>query len=622
MCRLMRRCVIMIVALLFSLVVNAQNEQLYGVYKGSGTLAGIGTQKAETYDVALHLTAPELAGLEIRGLDIPINTSATGLTEYKAWITKELTLSGGKNVADVASVDFTPNGKWTSVRFAEPYVLTEEGIYVGYSFTVPSVDVNNSSDPAKTPLMCFPSTETDDMQVHTSRSYRKWTPLAETTLTAGRALAFVVRLGGDRVKQYAANFSAPDELDTYSLTGKQKTYKLTLNNHGVANITRIEYDVEIDGEVAANYSKAVSLKGTYYGQHTTHSVVVPAQEMAGSKTVSIRITKINNEDNEDLQPATTFDMAFLAEMPKHKPLMEEYTGGWCGNCPRGTAAMEALTKKYGDDFVGVAYHNGDPMQLAMATPDNPSGYPHAYVDRVIDTDPFFGTSGGSLGIESDWKTRQAILTPATIELQADWTDEAQTAIKVTSTTRFIRNLANSPYSLSYILVADDLHNQSSRWNQSNYYSGTNESDPYLKPWADMPATIRDLHFKDVAIQLSSAGKTTIAGSLPAQVQALQPYEHTYTFDISSNSLVQDKTKLRVVAVISNTLTGEVANAEKAPVPSTPLTGIISATEAAPVARIIYTDLSGRRLTNASSGVCLQTIVRTDGTRETQKVIRK
>ncbi len=612
----------MIAALLSVFAVKAQNEQLYGVYNGSGTLAGIGTQKAETYDVAMHLTSPELAGLEIRGLDIPINTSATSLTEYKAWITKELTLSGGKNVADVASVDFTPDGKWTTVRFDEPYVLTKEGIYVGYSFTVPSVDVNNNADPAKTPLMCFPSTETADMEVHTSRSYRKWTPLAETTLTAGRALAFVVRLSGDRIKQYAANFSAPDELDTYSLTGKQKTFKLTLNNHGTTNITRIEYDVEIDGEVVATYNKAVTLKGTYYGQHTTHNVVVPAQEQAGSKTVSIRITKINNEDNEDLQPATTFDMAFLAEMPKHKPLMEEYTGGWCGYCPRGAAAMEALTKKYGDDFVGVAYHNGDPMQLSMGTPDTPSGYPHAYMDRVIDSDPFFGTSGGSLGIEGDWKTRQAILTPATLELQAEWTDETQTAIKVTSTTRFIRNLTNSPYSLSYILVADDLHSQSARWNQSNYYGGTAETDPYLKPWAAMPGTIRDLHFNDVAVQLSSAGKTTIVGSLPEQVQALQPYEHIYTFDISGNTLVQDKTKLRVVAVISNTLTGEVANAEKASVPSEPLTGIIRPADVAPLATIIYTDLSGRRLTNASSGACLQTIVRTDGTRETQKVIRK
>ena len=617
---LMKKSLLLILALLTSMLASAQNEQLYGVYQGTGSLVSIGTQKAETYDVAMHLTDPALAGLEIRGINVPIRTEATGITSYKAWITKELTLESNQIAPDVDSISFTPDGKWVEVTFRQPYVLTAEGVYVGYSFTVPSVDTSNDSDPAKTPVMCIASTNTSNLYIHTSRTYRKWKLLEETTLTAGRAPAFVVRLGGDRIRQNAASFSAPDELDAYAMLGKQKTFSLTLNNHGTANISRIEYEVTVDGQVVDTQSKSVSLKGTYYGQHTTVKVNVPAQETAGAFSVGINVKKVNGVDNEDADPITTFNMAFLSEMPKHKPLMEEYTGGWCGYCPRGMAAMEAMTEKHGDEFVGVAYHNGDPMQITNNTPNTPSGYPHAYIDRVIDTDPFFGTSNSSLGIEKDWKNRQTILTPAALELKATWTDDTHTAIAATARASFIFTLEDNPYQLSYILVADDLHSTSSKWNQSNYYSGDGTSDPYLKSWAQQAATIRDLHFNDVAIQLSCQGSAALENSLPQHVTATQRCEHTYTFDISANSLVQDKSQLRVVAVLINTRTGEVANAEKANVPDPEETGISE--HKSDVITATYTDLAGRRVNSPVSGIYVKTVTRSDGTRQSYKIIHQ
>ena len=627
----MKKTLLVTLSLLLALVVSAQEEQLYGVYQGSGTIAGIGTGKAETYDVAYHITDPSLAGLEIRGINVPVQTNAPNITDYKAWLSTNLTIENNKNVPDIVSVDFTPDGKWANVTFEKPYLLTEEGVYVGYTLTVSSIDVNRDNDPGKTPIMCFSSTATDELYIHSTRTERKWKRLAESSyLPAGRAYAFVVRLGGDPIKKNAAAFSAPDELTLYALTGQQKSLSLMLSNHGTSDITRITCEIDIDGEVTQQV-KATNLKGTYYGQHSTVKLTLPALDTPGSRHVNIRIAKVNEVDNEDLEPAIDFNIAIIDKTPTHKPLMEEYTGGWCGWCPRGMAAMEAMTSRHPDDFIGVAYHNGDPMQITLTTPNTPSGYPHAFIDRVITGrdeqgadrgyDPFFGSSnGGSLGIEKDWKTRQGIFTPVSLELEAEWADGDSTAIIARSHSTFVNALKHNPFRLAYILVADDLHNTTREWAQANYYAGTSSSDPYLKPLTTLAGTIRDLHFNDVAVQLSCPGPTALAESLPEQVVDGKPYEHTYTFDISKNSLIQDKSKLRVVVVLINTLTREVSNAEKATVPSGETNGIASPTTDATAVSSTTFDLAGRPVGNARRGIVIQRQVLSDGTARTRKVV--
>ena len=171
-------------------------DLLYGLYQGSGTPTARGTKKAETYDVAIHLADPFLVGKEVRGLRIPINTAAQNVTGYKAWLSSALTLdSDKKNVPDIRCVSFTPSGSWTDVTFDEPYIITEEGLYVGYSFEVSSVNTT-TSDANQTPLMCFDGD--DGLYIHTSRTYRKWM----TTTSLGTS-ALLLRLGGEGIHQRA-----------------------------------------------------------------------------------------------------------------------------------------------------------------------------------------------------------------------------------------------------------------------------------------------------------------------------------------------------------------------------------------------------------------------------------
>lgn len=544
-----------------------QNELLYGVYTGSGTLKGMGTLKAETYDVAMLLNDPSLVGMRITGINVPLNTAAT-VTDCKAWLTKQLTLESGKNVPDIASIDFTPEGKWVEVTFAEPYTITEEGVYAGYSLTVPSVDTDNANDPNKVPIMCIASNDLGNLYMHTSRSVRKWRNLPETAYYGTGAYAMVVRLTGDNVKEHAAALLPPDELNTYLAVGKKTTLTLTLENHGTAAISNIDYEMTIGGETIEKHVN-VTVKGSYFGSNANLKVEIPAQQTAGTYPVSITVKKLDGVDNEDVQPTTTFTMAYLSEFPKHKPLMEEYTGTWCQYCPRGMAGMEAMNKLYPDDFVGVAFHNGDAMTITQLYPNEVNSFPNGYLDRVQNVNPFSGSSGASLGIKDDWKRRQNIIAPASIELKAVWADEAQTKLEVTSTTTFVRDFKNSPYQLTYILTADGLKGDTNDWWQVNALSGDAEAkkDPYLAVFANQSSPIKNIEYNDVAIQLSNSRALAMEGTLPGSVEGGKGYEHKYVFDVTENELVQDKTKLRPVVVLIDTTTGEAVNADKVGVSS-------------------------------------------------------
>ena len=564
----MKKSLLLLVSFFVACTMQAQqNELLYGVYTGSGTLKGMGTLKAETYDVAMLLNDPSLVGMRITGINVPLNTAAT-VTDCKAWLTKQLTLESGNNVPDITSIDFTPEGKWVEVTFAEPYTITEEGVYAGYSLTVPSVDTDNANDPNKVPIMCIASNDLGNLYMHTSRSVRKWRNLPETAFYGTGAYAMVVRLTGDNVKEHAAALLPPDELNTYLAVGKKTTLTLTLENHGTAAISNIDYEMTIGGETIEKHVN-VTVKGSYFGSKANLKVEIPAQQTAGTYPVSITVKKLDGVDNEDVQPTTTFTMAYLSEFPKHKPLMEEYTGTWCQYCPRGMAGMEAMNKLYPDDFVGVAFHNGDPMQVTALYPNDVNSFPNGYLDRVLNVNPFSGTNGGSLGIKDDWKRRQNIIAPASIELKAVWADEAQTKLEVTSTTTFVRDFKNSPYQLTYILTADGLKGDTNDWWQVNALSGDAEAkkDPYLAVFANQSSPIKNIEYNDVAIQLSNSRALAMEGTLPGSVEGGKGYEHKYVFDVTENELVQDKTKLRPVVVLIDTTTGEAVNADKVGVSS-------------------------------------------------------
>ena len=263
--------------------------------------------------------------------------------------------------------------------------------------------------------------------------------------------------------------------------------------------------------------------------------------------------------------ATMAQEANIDRIPVHRPLIEEYTGTWCGWCVRGLVGMELLRQRFGDEFIGVAYHNDDPMEI-MYTDDYPSsfwGFPTAFIERTSEVDPYYGFSYVSAGIVSDMEQYAAIAVNADAVVTALWTSDEKTAIDVDVTCYFTVDEQNANYAIEVMLVADDLHGSSSSWDQENYYSDTfyYSSDPYLGPWVAKPDVISGYHFNDVIVGTSGV----VAGSLPSEIVAYNDYSCHYRFTLSSlpkPSLIQNKDNLHVIAVIVNKANGQAINANR------------------------------------------------------------
>lgn len=74
-----------------------------------------------------------------------------------------------------------------------------------------------------------------------------------------------------------------------------------------------------------------------------------------------------------------------------RALVEDYTGTWCGNCPRVTYALEQIKLNHTDKVVEVAIHRGTPQQNEPYVFDatvleqlvSVNGYPSARINRNI-----------------------------------------------------------------------------------------------------------------------------------------------------------------------------------------------------------------------------------------------
>lgn len=580
------------------------------------------TSKAENYDIAIRIADPFLVGKQITGLSVPF-PSSVNVTAFSGWLSKTLNLEknalGKKvNAPDVVTVSGELQDNVLNITFPEPYTITEEGVYAGYSFSVTTVDADNP------PVAVSAETSPDGFYVHTSRTYLSWQAKSETL---GAVLAMKVWVSGD----FGDNSAGIASVNTgHVRAGEDGVLQFVLANHGAAPVTSIDYIYEVDGQQTTGHADITpAIEATYGKSRNVEIPIRPIQEK-GTYQLTLALSKVNGQDNEE-QAVASADYWVHTFLPKKRPVIEEYTGTWCGYCPRGFAGLEQMKLLHPDDFIGISYHNGDPMTVMSSSlyPSNVSGFPAAWLDRERQTDAYCGDGAYyTFGIEQTWEEQAARFTDADVSLIANWSGDDPTVIEVTASVAFAADLSGLDYRLAYILLADDLHGDDT-WGQSNYYSGdTNWSGmPGMDEFVNGESLVTGLHYNDVIIARSAADG--IEGSLPSDVKEGTPYSHTYRIDTSSavsiynvnigESLVQDRGKLRVVALVINAADGTIVNANKADVGNVEYTGI-QATSALQTAATVYYDLSGRRVEQPGNGIYIRQTILPDGSGHREKVI--
>ncbi|MEX2350719.1 MAG: Omp28-related outer membrane protein [Flavobacteriaceae bacterium] len=329
---------------------------------------------------------------------------------------------------------------------------------------------------------------------------------------------------------------------TFTVTGNDNT------NYTSSSIIKVN-GTEIIGntfsfEEAGNYSFVASydnltsneLSFQVYSEHYTK---VSKSKVLRNETVTFNLLEINGDDVTDeatffvngnqiagnefsSETAASYEVyanygdmgqteteTFEVFIPKRKVSFEDYTGTWCGWCPRVTTAVQKL-KEQSDDVVIVALHNDahmpSPQVSQLVSTFNVQGYPAARLNRTTSV-PSPEDSPNALNFVLNQAGAETNLSIA-IDTELNGNDLSVTARVISE------EALSSDYKVVVYLTQNGLI-----FPQENYY----HSNP-ASPWYQMGATINDFVHDDVM----EASLTNIFGDPIVDTPALE--EYTVSFD--------------------------------------------------------------------------------------------
>ena len=178
--------------------------------------------------------------------------------------------------------------------------------------------------------------------------------------------------------------------NNFVLKGKSIRVPITITNTGAKAISNVTYTLTRDGVEVASRKVAVSISSEKTG---TINLLFKADSVARRSPCTFTITKVNNKDNEASESTIKGNVITILEKPVVVPVIEEFTGTWCGWCPVGFDGVESAAEAYGDRAALIAIHCSDVMDCGKfsAITNKIQEYPSAIVDSQ-DGD-FYPTAG-------------------------------------------------------------------------------------------------------------------------------------------------------------------------------------------------------------------------------------
>ena len=241
--------------------------------------------------------------------------------------------------------------------------------------------------------------------------------------------------------------------------------------------------------------------------------------------------------------------------PAVMPVVEFFTGTWGGWCPVGIEAMSQARQTYGDKVVLISVHYADPMQASdydVINQQLQNGYPTTRINRGSEFYPKPDDVKDAISQSLN------VTTKATIKAEAVWTDNQQTAISITTNTQFCYSDNNGNYGIAFVLLEDGMTGTEDAWAQTNNLSEMSAYQSY-EFWYNAPRKVSGLEYNDVAVAAWGI-ENGLDGSVKSSFKDGEMMKYSFNADIWSNSLIQDKNKLKVVAMLINRADGEIINA--------------------------------------------------------------
>ena len=514
------------------------------------------------------------------------------MSNVSVWVSKTLpaTIDAADYVQSVKSLTDGAN----DITLNTPYVVNNEAFYIGYAVTS-----TNSY-----PIMCCGTEDAPNAFLICAPGRVDWSDLNGNGF--GK-LAFQMLVEGAVQPDYSVT---PSDFGTsYVQAGESAAIAVKITNNGQQTVNSISYTITTNGNTSAE--QTVNVDPIAFNRSATCIISLPAVNDPIKYAETITITKVNGQANEAKTASASGNVICMTSKPAFVPVIEEFTGTWCGWCPVGFEGLKYVHETYGDKVVLIAAHYSDPMAITDYNPivNQASGFPSSFVNRSLDLYPH------PQYFEYYLPQVMEMTVPGSIELTANWTSSAQTAIQLNTATTFRYSDNSAQYGIAFVLVEDGLTGTGSSWNQANYLSG-NSNYASMSFWYNAGSSVSGLEFDHVAVAAWDI-QNGVSNSVPAAFEADQALPYSYTADISSKSVIQDKSKLKAVALLIDKTNGMIINAAQAQITSN-TDGIQNAQTAKDATVEARYTLDGRRISAPEQG--LNIIKMTDGS--VRKVVVK
>lgn len=569
--------ILLFLAVFMAMRFYAQEPLWWGYFSESdvSSIDGVGTGAKENFEAAIFIPANHaiVGGTSIKGLKIWFDAShISKFSSLKVWISKKLpTNAVGADYVQAVSVS-TLKGGANEISLNTPYNVGNQAIYVGYTLGLTD---------AVYPIMNGGEWVENSFFIRSSVNVTDWSPLDYF----GK-LAMMLLLDGVVIEENAA---VPVDFGTaYAVKGTTAKIPVTITNIGSKPLKNISYTVTTDGETSEEKTAQMGNLAFNDSKQVLFDFVADKETRKYEKTLTI--TKVNGVANSTDKKSAKGNLITITERPTVVPVVEEFTGTWCGWCTVGYDGMEKMHETYGDKVALIAVHNSDPMYTNTYDPiaNKTSSYPSSFIDRAISSYP----SAGNLDYYINQQINEKVAV-ASLQVSASWANSLKRSIRIDTRTKFVYSEDNGNYGIAFALVEDGMSGKTSDWAQANYLSGNvNYKDDYAF-WYNSPSSVSGIKFNHVGIAAWDIANG-VKNSVNPIIQAGEEQEFSFNANVSTNNLIQDKTKLKVVAMLIDRSTGFIVNAAQAAVSDYDPTGIVDMESIHEGNGSIF-DMSGRKV---------------------------
>lgn len=450
---------------------------------------------------------------------------AAQASNVEVFITKDL--NAAPIVTKKAAVSNVYKG-WNEVALTTPYEIDGEGFYIGYSYSGENVSMGVTSTFSEN--ACWADLG-DGWKNYT-------TEMGETA----KALAIQARITGDNLPLDLMLYT--EQKDIAVLKGEPCKFDFSVKNLSAVVVRNLQVGYSIDGgeETVCDFKTTMgsNIDKSFTIEHDGFDVV-------GNHTLKLRVVSINGKDDA-YAPNSELVLGLNVKnsLPIQRIIVEEGTGTWCPNCPRGIVAVHKASEAFPDRFIGIAVHRQDAMETNSYAELQFDGYPSSYINRNLKSsiDPSFDAFKTAVNNVSE---RVPVMG---VEANAEYTDATKSKISVEALTTFVSEHKGIDYRLSFVLLEDGVKGYTQA---NNYAGGSVEMGGFEK--LPNPATIDMDHVARMNYSYNG-----IEGSIPADVEADQTTTYKTTLDVPST--IQNPDNCDLVVLVLDANTGKIENGVK------------------------------------------------------------